>query len=79
MKSLKLIDTAFVSGGEIVPGPATPQITAINIKLMIAAGRGQPGFDVTTAVTALTRTLPIEFSSDAIALEYVRNGGIPLP
>lgn len=78
MKSLKLVDTMFISGGEIIPGTATPEITALNIKLMIAAGRGQPGFDVTSAVTALTRTLPIEFSSDSIALEYVRNGGIPL-
>lgn len=79
MKSLKIIDTIFVSGGEIIPGPTTPEITALNIKLMIAAGRGQPGFDVTTAVTALTRTLPIEFPSVSIALEYVRNGSIPLP
>lgn len=79
MKSLKIIDTAIVSGGEIIPGNPSPEMNIINVKLMIAAGRGQPGFDVGSAATALTKIAPGDFWNPDVALEYVRTGNIPMP
>ena len=51
---------------------------ALNTKLMIAAGRGQPGFDVSVATAALMKNDPTEFWNPDVALEYVRNGDIPV-
>lgn len=79
MKVLRKTDIEMISGGEIIPGNPSPTMTVINMKLMIAAGRGQPGFDVGTAAYALTIVDPIEFASAQVALEYVRTGNILLP
>lgn len=79
MKVLRKVDIATVSGGEIIPGNPSPNMTIINLKLMIAAGRGQPGFDVGTAAYALTKVDPIDFWNPDVALEYVRTGNIPMP
>ena len=68
-----------VSGGEIIPGAPSAAVTLINLKLMITAGRGQPGFDIGTAAAALNSVDPTDFGSTEVALEYVRTGNIPLP
>lgn len=79
MKVLRKIDITAVSGSEIIPGNPSPTMIVINLKLMITAGRGQPGFDVDSAAYALTKADPIDFWNPDVALEYVRTGNIPMP
>jgi hypothetical protein len=78
MKVLRKIDIEAVSGAEIIPGSPSNDIKYINVKLMIFAGRGQMGFDVDAAASALQIAGPGDFWNRDVALQYVRYGDIPL-
>ena len=75
MKDINQRELAMVSGGEVLPGYPSPEVQCINAKLMITAGREQPGFDVTSAVLGLLNACPLDFWDPAITHEYVINGG----
>jgi hypothetical protein len=79
MEVLTSLETSLVSAGEIIPGWPTPDVTCINTKLMVTAGRGEPGFDVTNAVRALMKACHDDFWDLAQTHEYATSGGIPLP
>lgn len=79
MEVLTSQEIAQVSGGEIIPGWPTPEMICLNTKLMVAMGRGEPGFDITTAVRALMKNCRDDFWDPAATHEYVTSGGIPLP
>lgn len=49
----------------------------LNVKLMVAAGRNEPGFDVNVAAHALNKYDNTEFWNMDVAYQYVRYGSIP--
>lgn len=77
MKDLSIHDLSSVVGGEIVPGMPSADMFALLAKMMVAAGRGEPGFDVSVAAHMLGKLDSAEFWNADVALEYVRNGDIP--
>ncbi len=76
MKNLNQAETALVSGGEFVHGWPTPDMLCLNVKLMVEAGRGQAGLDITAAVHSLQKYCSADFSDPNVAHEYVMNGDV---
>lgn len=76
MKNLSTHEVSLVAGGEIVPGMPSPDMFALLAKMMVAAGRGEPGFDVNVATKVLQKYDGAEFWNHDVALEYVRNGDV---
>lgn len=76
MQHLTQSQLQVISGGELVPGAPTPETLCLNTKLMVAAGRNQPGFDVGVATIALMITCPDQFWDEAQTNEYVMTGGM---
>jgi hypothetical protein len=79
MKALSIQEQQFISGGEILPGYPADGIVCTNVKLMVSAARGEPGFDVTAATRALLKQCNTDFWSPDMAHEYAMNGGVPVP
>lgn len=80
MKLLNQQALSIVAGGEINPGWPSPEVTCINVKLLILAGFDQPAFDVSAATMALMNACPIDFWDMGMAHEYVvSGGGMPFP
>jgi hypothetical protein len=79
MRNLNQAEIFDVSGGEIVQGFPTPDMLCLNMKLMIEAGRGEAGFDITAAAKSLVKYCVNDFWDPNVAHEYVINGNIPVP
>jgi hypothetical protein len=77
MKTLNIIEMTNVSGGEFVPGSPTPDMHCLNVKLMVTAGRGEAGFDISSAVHGLMKYCPTDFGDVNTAHEFATSGGIP--
>ncbi len=77
MKILTLPEISHISGGEFVQGFPTPEMLCLNMKVMISAGRGEPGFDITAGVRALMKYCNGDFWDLNTAHEFVTSGGIP--
>jgi hypothetical protein len=79
VKELNSNECVMVSGGEIIAGWPSPEMMCLDIKLLVAVGRGDPGFDISAAVHALTKYCHDDFWDVSFAHEYATSGGIPLP
>lgn len=79
MKLLNFTEQLKVSGGNIIPGTPSAEMLCLNTKLMVALGRGQPGFDVTVATGALVSYCASDFGDPVSANSYVTTGGLPVP
>ncbi len=77
MKELSLHDLKSISGGEYVHGWPTPEMLCLDVKLLVSAGRGEPGFDITSAMRALMKNCPTDFGDVNTAHEFATTGGIP--
>lgn len=76
MKTLPLSELLVVAGGEIIPGAPSAEMLALLAKLMVAAGRGESGFDVSLGAYMLEKFHTGEFSNHDVAMEYARNGDV---
>ncbi len=77
---MQILDTnvlALISGGEYVHGWPTPDMLCLDTKLMVTAGRGEPAFDISSAVHALMKYCPTDFGDLNTAHEFATTGGIP--
>ncbi|MBS0286889.1 MAG: hypothetical protein JSR17_06305 [Proteobacteria bacterium] len=77
MKKLNIQDVQLVSGGEYVHGEPTPDMLCFDTRLMIMAGRGEAGFDVSAAVHSLMKYCGGDFWDPNEAHEYVMSGAYP--
>ncbi len=77
MKALTTNEINQVSGAEFVHGFPTPEMMCLNVKLMLSAGRGEPGFDVTAAVRSLMKYCNGDFWDQNQAHEFVMSGAYP--
>ncbi|MGD9593110.1 MAG: hypothetical protein AB7V32_11375 [Candidatus Berkiella sp.] len=77
MKEITNNDLSCVHGGEFVQGWPTPDMLCLDVKLLVNAGRAEPGFDISSAVHALMKYCPTDFGDQNTAHEYATTGGIP--
>lgn len=77
MKEINVKDLNNISGGEFVHGWPTPDMLCLDAKILVSAGRGEPAFDISSAVHVLMKYCPNDFGDANTAHEFATTGGIP--